>query len=92
MRPIVLSTFGQVKNRHLNLFFLSLLDNNNTVQDDAIKKSSGEYQSAAVASENPHCSMIGKDILREGGNAVDAAISTLLCIGIINNFSSGIGG
>ena len=57
-----------------------------------VKRSSGEYFSAAVASENPKCSEIGKDILRVGGNAVDSAISTLLCIGIINNFSSGIGG
>lgn len=61
-------------------------------RDGTAQKSSGEYFSAAVASENPQCSEIGKNILVAGGNAVDSAISTLLCIGIINNFSSGIGG
>ncbi|KAF8586707.1 hypothetical protein K439DRAFT_1659521 [Ramaria rubella] len=46
----------------------------------------------AVAAENSVCSKLGVDVLKSGGNAVDSAISTMLCIGVIDMFSSGIGG
>ncbi|BGP09746.1 hypothetical protein JCM10049v2_005619 [Rhodotorula toruloides] len=46
----------------------------------------------AVASEEERCSRMGVDVLRENGTGVDAAITTALCIGVVNSFSSGIGG
>ncbi|KAI0949707.1 hypothetical protein AcW1_009235 [Taiwanofungus camphoratus] len=51
-----------------------------------------EAKHGAVASENEICSEVGIDILKAGGNAVDSIISTTLCIGVVNMFSSGIGG
>ena len=41
----------------------------------------------AVASENKRCSDIGVDILKGGGNAVDAAIAATFCTGVVNMFS-----
>jgi gamma-glutamyltranspeptidase/glutathione hydrolase/leukotriene-C4 hydrolase len=41
----------------------------------------------AVAAENKRCSDIGVDVLKEGGNAVDAAIAATFCIGVVNMFS-----
>ena len=41
----------------------------------------------AVASENVLCSNIGVEILKEGGNAVDAAVAATFCIGVVNMFS-----
>lgn len=51
-----------------------------------------EYQNGAVASENEICSVIGVDTLKIGGNAVDAAVSTAFCLGVVNSYASGIGG
>ena len=44
-------------------------------------------KNGAVASENIVCSEIGIDVLKEGGNAVDAAIASTFCIGVVNLFS-----
>ncbi|VDK42835.1 unnamed protein product [Anisakis simplex] len=52
----------------------------------------GRYSTAAVASDNVLCSEIGRNILVQGGNAVDAAISVLLCLGVVHPMSSGLGG
>ena len=41
----------------------------------------------AVASENVLCSNIGVEILKEGGNAMDAAVATTFCVGVVNMFS-----
>lgn len=50
------------------------------------------YKKAAVASDHGLCSEIGRDVLIDGGNAVDSMIATLLCIGVVNPQSSGLGG
>ncbi|KAK3715733.1 hypothetical protein LTR37_006958 [Vermiconidia calcicola] len=46
----------------------------------------------AVASESSICSNIGIDILRCGGNAADSLVATVLCIGVVGMYHSGIGG
>lgn len=46
-----------------------------------------EADHGAVASENERCSIIGVDVLKDGGNAVDAAVATTLCTGVVNMFS-----
>lgn len=46
-----------------------------------------EAKNGAVATENFICSELGVDILKKGGNAVDAVVTTTLCIGVVSMFS-----
>ncbi|CAN8328677.1 unnamed protein product [Cochlearia groenlandica] len=46
----------------------------------------------AVATDDGRCSDIGKNILRQGGNAIDASVASALCLGVVNSGSSGLGG
>ncbi|XP_015913696.1 scoloptoxin SSD14 isoform X2 [Parasteatoda tepidariorum] len=50
------------------------------------------YQSAALLTDGQPCAPIGKNVLQNGGSAVDAAISMLFCGCVVNPQSMGLGG
>lgn len=51
-----------------------------------------ESEKGVVAADDGRCSEIGASMLRQGGHAVDAAVATALCLGVVGSMWSGIGG
>ena len=51
-----------------------------------------KFKHAAVAADHYNCSIIGKDILKKGGNAVDSIIAVHHCVEVCNLHSTGLGG
>lgn len=63
-------------------------------QFEKLRASSSLTQIAngAVAADHPICSEMGVSIMRDhGGNAIDAAVTVALCLGVVNPASSGLG-
>ncbi|PJF31862.1 MAG: gamma-glutamyltransferase [Candidatus Thermofonsia Clade 1 bacterium] len=61
-----------------------------TAQDGAGATARGT--GGAVASVDERASQIGIDVLKAGGNAVDAAVAVMAALGFIEPYSCGIGG
>jgi gamma-glutamyltranspeptidase/glutathione hydrolase len=56
------------------------------------RKATAIGKGGAVTSVDPYASRIGLQVLKNGGNAVDAAIATAAALGVTEPYSAGIGG
>ena len=52
-------------------------------KENVWKQFAGTYTRHAVATPATKCSQMGEDVLSWGGNAIDAAITAALCVGVI---------
>ncbi|MCY3884571.1 MAG: gamma-glutamyltransferase, partial [Gammaproteobacteria bacterium] len=57
-----------------------------------IRKPSVSGSNGVVATQHYLASRIGADVLRRGGNAIDASIAAGLALGVVEPWMSGIGG
>lgn len=100
IRRIVQTTFALLLATVIALaciFALSKLDNRRASLETGgrFQEDKGdiiEAEHGVVAADDERCSDIGIDMLREGGHAVDAAVATSLCLGLVSPTSSGLGG
>lgn len=68
-------------------------DNTQKPSDDDLKNHLVQARHGAVACDVEVCSQIGVNVMKNrNGSAVDAAIASAVCIGVINGFASGLGG
>src|SRR5215218_2669086 len=76
--------------RYCRASVLSLLALSLIVSNSAAHTATAEH--AMIATVNPIATDAGVAVFREGGNAIDAAVTAALTLGVVDGENSGIGG